>query len=136
MKRQKIFDDVVKHLAQQGKRSIVGDTCVYRRNDGLKCGIGGILPDHLYDEKMEGQQIDDVMREFPKIGEYFGVEPEALDCPTTDLLMALQSAHDARRPANVNPKHGGIDAALIRVANNRGLKADIVKKFSWPNVWE
>lgn len=60
MNKQEVFDKVANHLLTQNRKAInTGNLspyvkCVYRTDDGLKCAIGCLIPDHLYDTKIEG----------------------------------------------------------------------------------
>jgi hypothetical protein len=53
LNRQLMFDDVAKHMAQQRKRSTHDGTCLYRGPNGLKCGIGALIPDANYSPAMD-----------------------------------------------------------------------------------
>lgn len=55
MTPQEIFDTVCDHLATQKKRaSKASGGCYYRTEDGLKCAVGCLIPDALYDVRMDG----------------------------------------------------------------------------------
>lgn len=47
-KMQLTFDTVYKHLMQQNLRSMVGGKCAYRGDDDLKCAIGCLIPDDVF----------------------------------------------------------------------------------------
>ena len=56
---QEIFDHVTPLLFAQGQRSMYHDvngepTCAYRGEGGLRCAIGHIIPDELYNPNIEG----------------------------------------------------------------------------------
>ena len=63
MHKQEIFDTIVAHLRNQGKKAANGSTvegrgqlqCKYRSDDGLKCAVGYLIPDDRYAKEMEGQ---------------------------------------------------------------------------------
>lgn len=61
--RQEIFDRVKAHLLAQGKKAggykgYYGSfVCQYRDDRGHKCGVGGLIPDELYDSEMEGRNV-------------------------------------------------------------------------------
>lgn len=55
MSIKKLLDFVEQKLLEQGRPSINDDgSCLYRHSDGLKCGIGFLIPDALYCPSMEG----------------------------------------------------------------------------------
>lgn len=55
MTEQEIFDKVAEHLQKQGHRALNEDgVCVYRGKNGTKCAVGALIPDELYDSKIEG----------------------------------------------------------------------------------
>lgn len=57
-KKQEYFDKTVEHLAQQGRRSVEENRCVYRHPTGLKCSFGVFIPDKLYNPELEGKNIN------------------------------------------------------------------------------
>jgi len=61
MTKQEIFDKVVAHLRQQGVKCASTEQgeelCAYRGADGTKCAIGALIPDELYDPKVEGASV-------------------------------------------------------------------------------
>lgn len=96
MNKQEIFETVSKHLFAQGERSYdeVECICQYRGPDGTKCAIGALIPDELYDRKMdlssyfkEGNGTDMIWSHFPKLVEHLGADNQS-------LVGELQSVHD------------------------------------------
>ena len=91
MNKQEIFDTVVKHLAKQKTKSVLprphGNDmqCVYRGEGGMKCAVGCLIPDELYDPDMEGDTVDQ-LADLNKL-------PEDL-VEHVSLLYNLQFAHD------------------------------------------
>lgn len=85
------FDTVSQHLLSQKKMSIretdYGLECAYRGDNGLKCAIGCLIPDELYNEKMEGISIHGLARKFPSLGKIFRDV-------NMDMLLELQGVHD------------------------------------------
>src|SRR5687767_5712675 len=54
MDKQTIFNAMWTGLSGQGwKRSIADGSCLYRGPGGLKCAVGHLIPDALYDPGME-----------------------------------------------------------------------------------
>ena len=95
MTDQEIFNTVVAHLKAQGKKCAVGEACRYRLDEViegvgtgrvLKCAAGALLPDNLYDPKMEGVSFGyDAVKP-----ELFGVQGDA----QRELVYELQQVHD------------------------------------------
>lgn len=57
---QEIFDEVVEHLFNQGRKAQTkGGGCMYRCEDGRKCAVGALIPDDMYDDYFEGKLADD-----------------------------------------------------------------------------
>ncbi len=62
MNRQEVFNKVATHLLTQNEKARTqtgwGDfRCSYKADNGLKCAIGCLIPDDLYDKKIEGNSI-------------------------------------------------------------------------------
>lgn len=108
---QRWFNKAVAGLAAQGfERSISnGALCMYRGENGRKCGIGQLIPNSSYDPSMEAKAVNLAF----SFVEYEGPEVDggmlALFLALADIgvevmddgfLSALQSAHDrGRNPA-------------------------------------
>lgn len=111
MHNQELFDRVKTHLLTQMEKSEGpyngngDDICKYRGENGLKCAVGGIIPDDKYDPSIETYVLDRNMwaneEETLEPGEIklkqilieVGVEEE-----NTDLLADLQTVHDSYQP--------------------------------------
>lgn len=98
MTPQEIFDTVVRHLFKQGKRSDRtlsngNSVCCYRTEAGLKCAVGVLIPDDVYDPVMddvftgEGTGIAAMLRKHrDKLPSWFS--------DNLSLLKQLQIIHD------------------------------------------
>ncbi len=55
MNRREVFEKVKTHLLTQNAKSVDEgeDTCLYRGENGLKCGIGALILDEYYHESLE-----------------------------------------------------------------------------------
>jgi hypothetical protein len=85
---QEVFDIVVNHLFTQGRPAYDGvQGCMYRAPDGLRCAVGVLIPDDLYDPEFETNSSDKVIHDLFKSGLADWREHEK-------LLIALQDAHD------------------------------------------
>lgn len=98
MDAQTLFDTVAKHLMVQGRRAVTenGAVCQYRAPSGCKCAIGVLIPDELYDERMEGKGIPRLISELDSLDVNEGLAKfikEVLE-PHFGLLHALQNVHD------------------------------------------
>ncbi len=95
MKRQEVFDTVARHLLTQRKKSYCmrngRQACLYRGPHGLRCAVGVLIPDELYDEKMEHQDVTfgPVRAALTKIG----ISPAC-----HDMLADMQYLHDESAP--------------------------------------
>lgn len=98
--KQEIFDTVTAHLLKQNEKALVGDNCVYRGSKGLRCAVGCLIPDGLYDPIIEGYAVPIHsttepasslgIRKMDEILSASGIE--GLD--ERSLLLRLQDIHD------------------------------------------
>lgn len=93
MTKQEMFDKVLLALRKQGRASVQTNRdgtllCLYRAKNGDKCAAGHLLPDELYDPRMEDKT-------FTEVSEIFGIGG-ALGMDNSDVLFVrrLQIAHD------------------------------------------
>jgi hypothetical protein len=104
MTNQEIFDTVALHLIKQGKQSIdaAKGMCLYRGPNGLKCAVGCLIPDEVYDPSMEDECIKALINRY-----------DALDFLefNTLLLLELQIAHDKEPPEDQT----WMDAVILRL---------------------
>ncbi len=87
---QEVFNKVKSHLLEQREvaSSIMGE-CKYRIN-GLKCAIGCLIPNNLYDPDMETHLVRGLLELWPWLGAHLG--------NNIKLLESLQNVHDANEP--------------------------------------
>lgn len=84
---QQVFDVVLTALRKQGKPSQDASRCVYRGDRGrMKCAVGHLIPRSLYEARMEGKVVDNLVPMYP--------EELAPLVPHVPLLRRLQHAHD------------------------------------------
>jgi hypothetical protein len=119
MDRQEIFDKVKAHLLEQGCRSVDPPVhgaawCKYRGPRGLKCAIGALIPDEVYDPRMEMKSIGELVWS-KQFGEVFKDFRNDLD-----FLRQLQEVHDEGPDGDGFKLHCEIE--LQRVATAFGLK--------------
>jgi hypothetical protein len=92
---QRAFTTMVKHLRQQGVRSVdpedSQETCLYRGPNGTKCAVGCLIAEEHYDSNFENKVSwgMTVVEALDKSG-WKGL--------SEDLTSAMQSIHDGKRP--------------------------------------
>lgn len=121
---QTLFDAAVTHLLKQDAKA--NDTkkcdrvprCMYRASNGLKCGIGGILPDDKYDPAFEGKGVNALPA---PVLESMGI----IDEGTELLAQRVQSIHD-QLPVSlwavalrILARNFGISARVLDVAEEK-----------------
>lgn len=115
LQAQDIFDKVAKHLLTQNAKSENAEgMCMYRGPGELRCAAGWIIPDNLYNSKMETRRMYAVFSDFPKVAEYLGRE-------NSELVQRLQDVHD-QEPVEYWP------TALKVVAEKFELSTNVVDK--------
>lgn len=91
---QSAFDIVVKHARQQQCQAMESDRCLYRSSTGLKCFIGALIPDELYDPKMEGYTVAGILNHpITNIRQLFDANID--DAFLENFLTSLQKIHDS-----------------------------------------
>lgn len=131
---QEIFDRVALHLLTQGTAAVDPGRgmCKYRTDAGLKCAVGGLIPDDLYDPRIEGAAVVD----------YTMAEPLERDELLKETLMkigikgngfallkSLQRIHDLEA-GDFGVNHRFVWAAqLTELAEKKGLNYDVVTNF-------
>lgn len=135
MTNQQIFDKVAKHLLAQGRRSTApdGHSCQYRGQEGRSCAVGCLIPDDIYDKRIEAiavsvlsgdiKNTDGSFVTYTKADQAYlagvllasGLKPE-----NAKLLGCLQQVHDCADPASWK-------AELKQVARRFRLKTSALK---------
>ena len=85
MSRQEMYDLMMAHLRNQKVRSETKSGCMYRGPNGLKCAIGALIPDSMYNEKMEGRSPEFLYENFKKL---------RIRKKDIDFLNDMQELHD------------------------------------------
>lgn len=88
---QELFDIAATHLLTQNKRAGARGACFYRTNDGLKCAVGALIPDELYDADMERRSIIGLINGCAYLQ---GTELRAELSTNREMLLGLQRIHD------------------------------------------
>lgn len=110
MTNQTIFDNTYKyHILQKNPPGVDSSgMCVYRGEDGCRCGIGVSIPDNLNPKGLCGP-IDSVVYE---VGTFF-------DKCSLLLLTKIQSCHDGS--AKTRSFHKQYEISLREIAQKFGL---------------
>ncbi len=103
MTDQEAFERVVRHLLNQGRRSLsTRGMCSYRGATGLRCAVGCLIPDSAYRLSFESHHVSEIAERVP-----------VLKGLRMSLLTDLQFTHDAYDPtswvgrlAEVAARHG------------------------------
>jgi len=79
-RRRELFDIVSKHLLGQMELSQNVGACRYRKHkqsgDTIRCAVGAIIPDDMYEFGMEGKNIAVLLSKFPSLRYTWGVNIE------------------------------------------------------------
>lgn len=95
MNSQEIFDKVVLHLLEQGERCSTMDedgkeTCLYRGPEGMRCAVGCLIPDDLYDPGIEKKRVSSLPESIREV-----IEPTDMGTGTAIVFLErLQDIHD------------------------------------------
>lgn len=95
---QSLFNQATLGVWKQARCSTdaAGGTCFYRGPNNVKCAVGHVIPDRLYDPRMEGNTVYLVLR--------LDLSPGlAYLKPFTAFLDALQMSHDAMNAQITGP---------------------------------
>jgi hypothetical protein len=89
---QQVFDQVAKHLLEQGKRSTKlngyeAEICLYRGPEGTMCAAGCLIADSEYKDDMEGMSWISL------------VGHNCVPRTHMNLISDLQVIHDEREPS-------------------------------------
>ena len=102
MNPQEIFDTISKHLLTQKKKALNSKNyCLYRTDNDLKCAIGCLIPDDLYDPEIEGFSVADCFCSTKPKGGLEKLQNILAKLNLDDnkiLLERIQSIHDDNQP--------------------------------------
>ena len=85
---QEVFDQVATHILKQNAQALVGTSCAYRGDGGLKCAAGCLIGDDEYSREWDENFIS-----WPKLVTK-GVVPHLHSA----LVGRLQQIHDSYDP--------------------------------------
>lgn len=122
MTAQEVFNTVAHHLLTQKKKSFVEMNdcvrCMYRGPDGLKCAVGILIPDDMYDPKLEHKSVVELIEDFGF--DFLGAIVDVRSGST--FLLDLQELHDFRE---VDEWKDGLRTIAFRYS----LCDDVLKEF-------
>lgn len=103
-KKQELFSKSVIGVYAQGKpsRDPVTLDCQYRGPDGLKCAVGHVMPDEVYNLRLEGHTVMN-----PAVVGAMGLEMSE-DKDTLFMLLELQRLHDCQTMGGDEPSESEI----------------------------
>ena len=97
MTMQEAFNKSVLGVVAQGRPSIENGFCLYRAPNGCKCALGHLIADEHYHPGLENTTANStaLRKALAASGmDVGGIDAEADMLNRSDLLMALQVAHD------------------------------------------
>lgn len=122
MKKQEVFNTVLRHLAKMTDQAVDGAACCYRTPEGNSCAVGCLINDDEYNPDMEGSGVAGLGLMLPE---------RLRGC--VGLLKALQMIHDD--PRNWERDEFGqrvrMERELVLVAAAAELDASVLYDVSW-----
>jgi len=113
-KYQVTLDTVLTHILKQDAQCADSEEqqCYYRYH-GMKCAIGALIPDALYDPRMDESTLGvvELFKAYPEVKEYFEIAYVADE----DFLFAIQRAHDKYEPRMEDAGTDFIDFVVPRL---------------------
>lgn len=119
MNKQQIFNKVAEHLLTQMAVSEDEFGCLYRGPNGLKCAVGILIPDDLFEVELENS---DVYSLFDCLGPEGRKRIGITRYRTLDFLADLQCIHDSFPPDSWR-------AELRVLANKHRLNRQVLERF-------
>ncbi len=97
MTKKQIIQKVREHLLSQNEKAMDEDTCLYRfaphHRALLKCAVGCLIPDELYNSKMEKVSASLLTTLCPNLKPWLYAEDLEIK-DAEELLEDLQGVHD------------------------------------------
>lgn len=116
MNNQEAFDKAVSGVIKQGSKSFTSKGCKYRGPNGLKCAVGHLIPDYMYEKGME-MGIRYLYRDYPIIQRLF-------EDVNINMLIRLQIAHDNADEFNFVEE---FKQKVLVFAEDYNLNTDVLK---------
>lgn len=125
MTLQEMFNFITTALTLQGEKSVAYNfkgqvnSCMYRGDKGLKCAVGQLIPDALYDPAMDkGIGVQHLLDAFPRLAPHL-LASDVSEAVAIDFLEVMQATHDQCDP-NLWPER------FVRIADRFKLQYDAV----------
>ena len=121
MKTLDAFHIMARHLLNQGRRAkslapSPENSCLYRAPGGLKCAVGALIPDEVYNPNMEGTTASGLYEKYPDVYECLVLEDKC-DHDAEGFYNNMQAIHDS------TPEYHWAEKLLRMRANlKRGLE--------------
>ena len=140
MNRQDIFNKVVTHLRAQGrcafkkdkttKNNLNGIACRYRqtvKGKVLKCAIGALIPDDLYNREMDSESMsaDTCMNNYPAVKQDIIGDGE-FSFADAGFLTSLQRVHDSAAAKPIEEQAAAMECGLAQFARANNLTLETV----------
>lgn len=131
MNTQEAYEAIRTHFTQEGVLLAWNEKeyrCEYRTEDGRKCAVGVLIPDELYDPKIEGDNVWGLVQNIVSLGE--SRAPELKELLNGDdeegqrklsFLLAAQRAHDIEAEKAI-ARVGEFVEELDEIAESFGLE--------------
>ena len=107
MKTQQLIDDIATHLLTQNRKSVDAHPhviqCMYRF-EGLKCAIGALIPDDLYNPGMERLGVENVLHTFPILRKHLHTVYEVSEREASKFQAILEEAQSIHDNKDWSPK--------------------------------
>lgn len=135
---QQMFDHVLFALRKQGIASVFIDDsfdddsfeqCVYRDPTGNKCAAGHLIPDELYDPRMDrgdtagGGTMANILRTFPAVARHLSADEAGSQDQQAraQMIFHLQLVHDGRMPRTADVDMSFWEEGMQNVAKTYSL---------------
>lgn len=119
--KQILLNTVVREVTQQGQPSLFAHSgrCSYRGPHGLKCAIGHLIPDALYNPEFDCSDVDALVAFDTNFRDWK---------PLVPFLTKLQLAHDLFSKAERDVWRDRFQKAMTYLAKTEGLECG---PFEW-----
>lgn len=127
MNNQQAFTTAIRGVLMQGRKSTETNTCLYRGPNNLRCGVGHLIPDNLFSDKIEGLNISSMLRaNYMYDEELIAVKSrlrQHFKDVSPELLDDIQRWHD-RLPENFDEHIDHINTEISYIAFNYNLQIE------------
>lgn len=123
LSKQQAFEKAITGILTQGRISFSEPSCKYRGEDGDKCAIGWLIPDEIYDKKME--ECGTLTRTYPILKKTLNIVDDL------KFYQKLQKLHDNFYAKNLKHNYNFSFRKLFaesakKLANDFKLKTEFI----------